>query len=511
MIRILPLFAMIVFLAVRPTAAAPGPLAVCEKAKLDAVGKAAKQMLRCHATAAARGAAVDPACLQRTRVRIGEQFGTTEATRTCPFVGEAAVVTGLVDDFVGQLSSALAPPGPSTCAQRKITGSGARMLGILKAEGKHALTPEKEALGLALTKVQQRFAGAWGRAEALLDCATFGDAATVAGEVDLAGAALVDSVRGVLKNLAAGRLIGTAIRFDALNGSDYQFTAARHFNHVSTWGETVWANVEPSRGVFNLAPLERVVDFAEQYGMAVKGITLVWHEYLPAWMSNITDPVDFRNAMEHHITTLVGGYAGRIHVWDVVNEAITGSALRVTPFLQRLGPAYIADAFRMANAADPSALLFYNDFTIQDVNPSSDLLYQLVQDLLADGVPIHGIGFQMHVGVTNSWDPARFDSMRQNLQRFADLGLLVQIAEAEVSLGNGGTRKDELVAQRRTYHDMVRLCLAVTGCSVNFFGFTDEYHWIPFFLFRNDDPLMFDAQYLPKPAFFGVRDALVGY
>lgn len=463
-------------------------------------------MLRCHAAALP-----DSACLEAARRRIVEQFAKAEATSPCPFTHESAAVTALVDDLVGALASSLAPTGsPSVCGQRKIEASGKRVLDILKGEGKHAFGPEREALATVLANGERRFTSAWAQAEASADCVTSGDAAAVAARIDAACAAIVDAVRGVLKALAPGRLVGTAVRFDALHGTDYRSTAARHFNHVSTWGETVWANLEPIRGVFNLAPLDQVVDFAAQNGMPVKGITLVWHEYLPAWMTDITDPVDFRNAMEHHIATLVGGYAGRIAIWDVVNEAITGTQLRPTPFLSRLGPGYIADAFRIAHQADPSALLFYNDFTTQDLNDSSNLLYQMVQDLLAAGVPIHGVGFQMHVGVTNSWDPARAASVQQNLQRFADLGLLVQIAEAEVSLGSGSSRKKSLAAQRETYHDMVRICLAVSGCSVNFFGFTDRYHWVPFF-YRNDDPLMFDVDYRPKAAFFGVRDALLGY
>jgi endo-1,4-beta-xylanase len=498
------------FLLVAPARTAPAPLARCERSKLAVAGRTAMGMLRCHANAAGSGVTVDAACLRRIRDSLAARFAAGEARSPCPFEGEATAVTAALDAVTGVVAGALAPPaGSSACAKQKLLAAGKRQRRTLAAQGKHAGRPERERLGVLLDKANARYSADWTRAEALGDCVAVGDAAAVAIELDAGSADVVDEIRGTLKALAGGRLMGSAVRFDALPESSYRETAARHFNHVSTWGETVWVNVEPTQGVFDLGPLDQVVDFAEQHAMPVKGITLVWHELLPAWMPALTDPVDFRSAMEAHVSTLVGGYAGRIAIWDVVNEAIQSGDYRDSVFLQRLGPDYIADAFDMAHQADPSALLFYNDYGIETFNPSSDFLYAMVVDLLAQGVPIHGIGFQMHMGVTSYWNPAAAAQVQQNLQRFADLGLLIQLAEAEASLGFAvGHRPTELLQQRDTYNGMVTVCLAVPGCHMNFFGFTDRHYWPIVF---NRDPLMFDVNYLPKPAFFGVRDALLGY
>lgn len=510
-IRTTVLSAVAIFLVAGDASAAIGPIARCERAKLRVAGRGAMAMSRCYGKSAGSGRAVDPTCPQRARDRVAIKFTAAELLNPCPRSGEGPDVVASLDGLASALGSSLAPAAgvSSTCAKLKVFASGRRLRRVLVGQGKHAAQPERERLGILLERANDAYLTDWAKAEALGDCVTVGDATAIAAQVDEAAEGIVDDVRGTLAALAGGRLVGTAVRFDALAQTPYRETAARHFNHVSTWGETVWANVEPDQGVFNLAPLDDVVNFAEANGMPVKGITLVWHEFLPAWMNDLTDPGDFRNAMEHHITTLVGGYAGRIAIWDVVNEAVTGGDYRNTPFLQRLGPDYIADAFHMAHQADPSALLFYNDFAIETVNPSSDFVYQMIVDFLAQGVPIHGIGFQMHVGVTTFWSSASASALQQNLQRFADLGLLVQLAEAEASLGWAvGNRREELLKQRDTYHGMVTVCMAVPGCHMNFFGFTDRYYWPIFF---NRDPLMFDRDYRPKPAFFGVRDALLGY
>ncbi len=497
-------------LVVATAEAALFPLARCERTKLKASGSGARAMLTCHARAAGKGVAVDVDCLERARSRVHSAFAKAEAKGPCPISGEAVGVVAALDAAAAQAAALLVPvSGASLCARLKLKAAGRRLRRTLARQAKHALRPEREGLLTGLAKADSKYQTDWAKAEAGGGCSTTGDAAAIAADVDEAAANLVDEVRGTLKALAAGRPVGTAIRFDALGDPQYRDTAARHFNHASTWGETVWVNVEPQQGVFNLGPLDQVVGFAETHELSLKGITLVWHELLPAWMQALTDPGEFRDAMEHHITTLVGGYAGRIHIWDVVNEAVQGGGYRVTPFLQRLGPDYIADAFHMAHQADPTALLFYNDFGIEKPGANADFVYQMIVDLLAAGVPIHGVGFQVHDGVTSNWNLASESLVRQNLQRFVDLGLIVQLAEAESSLGFAvGNRRQELLAQRETYHSMARVCLAIPECTINFFGFTDGYFW-PIFL--NRDPLMFDANYAPKPAFFGVRDALVGY
>jgi GH35 family endo-1,4-beta-xylanase len=199
-----------------------------------------------------------------------------------------------------------------------------------------------------------------------------------------------------------------------------------------------------------------------------------------------------------------------VAVWDVVNEAIDDSTggLRDTVFLRGLGPGYIAEAFRLAREADPEALLVYNDYGGEGLNRKSDAIYDLVRGLKAEGVPIDGVGLQMHISAGGY--PTAAD-IAANLARLADLGLLVNVSEMDVRIRDvAGDQATRLQRQREVYREVVGVCVARPGChAVTFWGFTDAHSWIDTF-FGEDDPLLLDEQYRAKPAFFGVEDAYLG-
>jgi GH35 family endo-1,4-beta-xylanase len=215
------------------------------------------------------------------------------------------------------------------------------------------------------------------------------------------------------------------------------------------------------------------------------------------------------NRVETHIRTVAGHFRGRVRAWDVVNEAVadSGAALRDTVFRQKLGDRYIADAFRLARQADPQALLFYNDYGGEGLGPKSDRIYELVQGLRAEGVPIDGVGLQMHVSAANRPSDG---SIAANMSRLAGLGLIVNISEMDVRIRDlPDTLQSRLAAQRTAYHSIVGLCVAEPRCEgVTFWGFTDAHSWIDA-QFGADDPLLFDEQYAAKPAYYGVLDALL--
>ena len=126
---------------------------------------------------------------------------------------------------------------------------------------------------------------------------------------------------------------------------------------------------------------------------------------LPAWLTEGTWTRDELIAIiREHITTVVGHYRGRVAAWDVVNEGVgDDGSLRDTIWLRGIGPEYIDMAFRWAHEADPDALLFYNDYAGEGLGTKSDAIYALVQGLLERGVPINGVGLQMHVSLR--WSP----------------------------------------------------------------------------------------------------------
>ncbi|CAM5548339.1 Beta-xylanase OS=Streptomyces tendae OX=1932 GN=GUR47_05060 PE=3 SV=1 [Streptomyces tendae] len=293
-----------------------------------------------------------------------------------------------------------------------------------------------------------------------------------------------------------GRYFGTAVAASHLGEADYAATLDREFTSVTPENEMKWDATEPGRGTFTFTSADRIVDQAQSQGMDVRGHTLVWHSQLPSWVGSL-GASDLRTAMNNHINGLMGHYKGEIHSWDVVNEAFQdggSGARRSSPFQDKLGDGFIEEAFRTARAADPAAKLCYNDYNTDGVNAKSNAVYAMAKDFKSRGVPIDCVGFQSHF---NSNSPVPSD-YRQNLQRFADLGVDVQITELDIE-GSGS-------AQAADYTKVVEACLAVSRCTgLTVWGITDKYSWR-----SSGTPLLFDGNYTEKPAYDAVLAALGG-
>ncbi|MGB2713255.1 MAG: endo-1,4-beta-xylanase [Vicinamibacterales bacterium] len=307
---------------------------------------------------------------------------------------------------------------------------------------------------------------------------------------------------------ASGKLIGTAIQSELLRLPQYSTVLARHFNYVTAEYEMKMNIVAPGRDSRNFSAGDTIVAFALANGMRIKGHALVWHGAVPAWVEALS-PDDLRMALQNYIRDVVTHYRGEVLAWDVVNEAVAddGSGLRDTVFRRKLGDGYIAEAFRRAREADSNALLFYNDYGGEGLNAKSNRIYELVSSLRAQGVPIDGVGLQMHITATN---PPSAASIASNMRRLADLGLLVNISEMDVRVRDvPGPLQARFDVQKSVYKSIVEVCVAEPRCdAATFWGFTDAYSWIDR-QYGADDPLLFDEQYAPKPAFYGVIEALL--
>jgi endo-1,4-beta-xylanase len=306
---------------------------------------------------------------------------------------------------------------------------------------------------------------------------------------------------------ASGKLVGAAVKSSLLSDGRYAAVLGRHFNYLTAEFEMKWDAIERTRDSNNFGPGDAIVAFAQANGMQIKGHALIWHGSVPGWLAALP-AADFRAAFEAHIRSVGEHFRGRVVAWDVVNEAIAddGPGLRDTVFRQKLGDQYIADAFRLARQADPQALLFYNDYGGEGLSAKSDRIFSLVQGLRAQGVPIDGVGLQMHVNATS---PPSDANIAANIRRLVGLGLSVNISEMDVRIREvPGTTQTRLDVQKSVYHSIVGACAAEPRCDgVTFWGFTDAYSWIDA-QFGADDPLIFDEQYAVKPAYYGVLDAL---
>lgn len=268
--------------------------------------------------------------------------------------------------------------------------------------------------------------------------------------------------------------------------------------------------LHPERDRYDFTDADTLVTFAEDNNMKVRGHTLVWHLELPQWLTegNFTRQ-QLLQILRDHIYTVVGHYRGKVFAWDVVNEGIgDNNQLRDTIWLKVIGPDYIDLAFRWAHEADPKARLFYNNYGGEGLGEKSDAIYNLVRGMVERGVPIHGVGLQMHVGLNNA--PPTAD-VAANIQRFAALGLDVHITEMDVKLQDGtGTQAERFAAQAKIYRDMLGVCLSKRNCKAFvLWGFTDKHSWIPWFTKKPDAALIFDRFYRPKPAYNALREVLM--
>ena len=192
--------------------------------------------------------------------------------------------------------------------------------------------------------------------------------------------------------------------------------------------------------------------------------------------------------------------------WDVVNEALDGNGrLRDTIWRTVIGDDYIEMAFRWAHEADPAAKLFYNDFDAEGLGTKSDAVYIFVQNLLAKGIPIHGVGLQMHV--SQDFAPAP-QNVITNMQRFAALGLYIHVSEMDVRLVMPPSPQT-LALQAQVYANAMQACLAVSACTqFTTWGFTGKFSWIPAFFPGFGAALPFDEDYHPKLAYHALLATL---
>jgi endo-1,4-beta-xylanase len=319
-------------------------------------------------------------------------------------------------------------------------------------------------------------------------------------------------------------LVGAALNLRQFTEQDTNGAALvkLQFNSVSPENALKWASIHPRPGPdgYRFEAADRYVEFGEQNGMFIVGHCLIWHHQTPRWVfqgdgTNAVTREVLLDRMREHIHTVVGRYKGRIHAWDVVNEALNDDgSLRPTPWLCLIGEDYIAKAFEYAHEADPAAELRYNDYSLES-EPKREGAIALVKKLQAQKVPISGLGSQTHANLASP----TVEALDQALTAFAALGLPISITELDVNAARDGQRVQDAEVSHNAQAtdgglvDDVNQQLAERYASlfrvflkhrrhiklVTFWGVTDRDSWRRF-----GTPLLFDGQWQPKPAFHAV-------
>jgi endo-1,4-beta-xylanase len=363
-------------------------------------------------------------------------------------------------------------------------------------------------------------------------------AAAAASVLALVGTATADEAStadATLRELGArvNLRIGTAAIPSDLSDPALSQITAEQFSVLTPGNEMKWQVVEPTQGNFNWTGADNLVNFAEEHHQRVRGHTLVWHNQLPNWLTQgvangtITNS-QLRDLLQQHITTEVRRYRGRIWQWDVLNEMLTDSnPSQVNPndfWISHLGTGIIADAFRWAHAADPGALLCYNDYNIageDGSNAKSNAALALVKSLRAQKVSIECVGDQGHLDLQFGFNPVL---MTQDLQSFASLGLKVAITEADVRTFVETTDSNQTPIVSRTdttpnhtadpaaadwFNGMLQSCLLVKACiSFTVWGFADAESWVPGTFKGEGDATIYDVNLNKKPQYTALQQTL---
>ncbi|MBE2223964.1 MAG: endo-1,4-beta-xylanase, partial [Anaerolineae bacterium] len=317
-------------------------------------------------------------------------------------------------------------------------------------------------------------------------------------------------------------LVGAAIEPYQLDSEYHADLLTRHFNIVTPENVMKPISIQPREGEFTWDEADKLVAFARENGLAVHGHTLVWHQQVPDWMfqdeaGKPLEPSPESKALvlqrlETHIRAITERYQDDIVLWDVVNEVIDTSeedCMRHSPWYELTGTDYIATAFRVADEMLPNTSLILNDYGTTDP-AKQDCIYNLVQTMQADGVPIDGIGMQMHVNIEN---PSAY-ATEQTIERFAELGE-VHITEMDMSLYTNDTDsysevpEDLLVKQGYRYKALFEVFARQADKidTVTFWGMADDHTWLKTWpIDRINLPLPFDEALQAKYAYWGIID-----
>ena len=330
--------------------------------------------------------------------------------------------------------------------------------------------------------------------------------------------------------------IGVAVNIRALKGDEAKLIT-KEFNSVTPENDMKMGPIHPREDFYNWQNADSIVNFAVKNHMRIRGHNLLWHAQAPDWMfkDSIGGQVSkevLLARLKDHITTVVKHFKGKIYAWDVVNEAIDDNPnnyLRNSLWYKICGEDFIAKAFEYAHAADPAALLYYNDYNAENES-KRERIYTLLKNLKDANVPINGVGLQGHWQLNN---PSA-DLIVKALDRYSSLGLNIQITELDITVRSGRKNGSALVdsvltpalanLQAARYKEVFDIFRAyknvITG--VTFWNVSDRYSWLDS---RNGGlaggaaagdqspriilkayPLLFDENLQPKKAYWSVVD-----
>jgi endo-1,4-beta-xylanase len=343
----------------------------------------------------------------------------------------------------------------------------------------------------------------------------------------------VSEIQKGLKDIFKGDFhIGVALNQNQISGQEPSSDAIveKHFNSITPENILKWEEVHPALGKYNFEAADRFVAFGEKHRMQMIGHTLVWFHQTPDWVfKDESGKTLSREAllerMKDHIFTVMGRYKGRIHGWDVVNEAIVPEGqFRKCKWLEIIGEDYVLKAFEYARQVDPDVELYYNDYNYHRERQCESIV-KLIKDLQSKGIRIDGIGIQGHWGL----DYPSHEEIETVILALSKLGVKLMITELDVTVLPfteehlnvqisslspelqkklnpyvSGLPDSVLKEQANRYAEFFSIFLKHSDKfkRVTFWGIHDTQSWRHDWpvIGRTDYPSLFNHHYEPKPA-----------
>lgn len=311
--------------------------------------------------------------------------------------------------------------------------------------------------------------------------------------------------------------IGTAVSTSRLSNSASKQIILDEFNSITCESAMKIKNTQVDATTFDFAEADSLVNFAIRNGKRVHGHTLVWGKQIPEWIENTNfegDSADWEMLLKNRIQTMITHFKGRVRSWDVVNEAIEEDGTfrkyandeypKENIWCQKLGEGYVARSFQYAREADPDILLFYNDYGMEYNSVKLDAILNMVANFKKKGIPIDGIGIQMHTHCESTSD------LEKAFENLASSELLIHISELDVAINRSQTINaptNSLLGSQKEYYRRVAESVKVIPASqmfgISLWGFSDAITWK-----ENDWPHLWDKEYVKKPAYYGFWEGL---
>ena len=349
------------------------------------------------------------------------------------------------------------------------------------------------------------------------DLAYYIDDVSILGEVKAAPMEIETDIPSLHEVFKDDFLVGGAVNpWYFGNNSLEEQLVKKHYNVITAENSMKPDALQKEEGVFTFTEADKLVDYAKANNTIVRGHTLVWYSQVPDWFFedvNSPDGVASKELLlereRTHIRTILNHYKEKygtadggspIKYWDVVNEVISDDGeYRNSKWYQIAGLDYIRVAFETAHEVDPSLKLYINDYNIERNNAKTNKLYELVKLLKSEGVPIDGVGLQMHVSIDVS-----IESIKNSIEKYESIpGIEIQVTELDAAMGvkNEAVTKEVLIKQGRFYKKLFDLFKSKSDriTAVVIWGIIDDTSWV-----KESKPLLFDGKYKAKPAFYSI-------